>query len=222
MKLPRCIIFDFDGTLANTFDLLYEIFRQVLGEYGQPRLSDEEINAQFGPTEEVSMRNLMAGHPQCEAAVQRMLELYDSRHEEFVPPVPEVDAMLCRLRQEGHTLGIFTGKARKTYEISARHLFQHRHFASIVTGDDVTRAKPAPEGLLKAIAECGSSPAQALFIGDSDSDQLAGKAAGVKTWRCTWLGDLAGFAAPQISAERTLENLCELWETQASEAPAAS
>lgn len=201
------IIFDFDGTLANTFTLIYDAFRQVYREQGLPEPTDGQINRMFGPTEANSLRAAFTDHPEREAIVRRFLALYDANHADFVETPPGLNATLARLRGSGLALGVFTGKGRDTFAMSARHLFPDDPFTAAITGDDVARAKPDPEGLLKAIEQCGATPETALFVGDSDSDMIAGRAADVRTVRCDWLGHLPGFPRQEITAEATLTSL---------------
>ena len=85
-------------------------------------------------------------------------------------------AMLRRLARRAE-LGVFTGRTRQ----ELRHTFERADvvplFKTIVTMDDVTRSKPAPEGLLKILA--GRDPGCALYLGDNVDDALAARAAGV-------------------------------------------
>ncbi|MNC30649.1 Pyrophosphatase PpaX [compost metagenome] len=60
-------------------------------------------------------------------------------------------------------------------------------FELAITGDDVEKPKPDPEGIHKALDTLGIDPADAVFIGDSNADILAGKAAGLRTYGVRWL-----------------------------------
>jgi len=74
-------------------------------------------------------------------------------------------------------LAVFTGRTRHELAHTFERANAARHFKSIITLDDVARAKPAPEGLLKILA--GRDPASALYLGDNVDDALAAKAARV-------------------------------------------
>lgn len=193
------LVFDFDGTLANTFMLVYEGFRFVFREQGLPEPSDQAINAMFGPTE-VNCLRIALGDDKANAVAESFLAFYDQNHTRFVDVPKELLRLLLKWKSQGHKIAVFTGKGRNTFDLSCKHLFNNELFDASVTGDDVKSPKPDPEGLLKVIEQCGSRPESTLFIGDSDSDVEAGQRAGVETIRCNWLGHLPGFPKQRLNA----------------------
>lgn len=83
--------------------------------------------------------------------------------------------------------GIFTGKARRSLDISLKALDMDELFDVIITGDDVIKPKPDPEGLLKALSLLEVENSDAICIGDSDADIIAGVKANVYTIGVQWL-----------------------------------
>ncbi|MNI47948.1 Pyrophosphatase PpaX [compost metagenome] len=91
------------------------------------------------------------------------------------------------LKEQGIKIAIITGKGKRAFQISSEALNMHGLFELAVTGDDVDKPKPDPEGIYAALNTLGVAPAEAVFIGDSNADILAGKAAGLRTYAVRWL-----------------------------------
>ncbi|MTH53546.1 HAD-IA family hydrolase [Bacillus mangrovi] len=182
----KAMIFDFDGTLANTLPNAFQAFQEVFKSYDQKEITSDDIKAMFGPPEqEIILRNL--AHENKEEAVERFYKLYEDRHQELVKPDEEISGMLQSLKERGTKIGIVTGKSRRGLDISLKALEMDIEFDAVVTGDDVNEAKPAPEGIQRALAEMDAQPEHAMYIGDSDADIEAGLAAGVYTVGVQWL-----------------------------------
>ncbi|WP_219838248.1 HAD family hydrolase [Paenibacillus sp. R14(2021)] len=183
----KAVVFDFDGTLADTLPVCFYAFRRLFSEIDRRELTDDEIVGMFGPSETGIIQENLANQAAAEAAIAQFYQHYDAMHDELVTPNPDIQRLLMRLRGEGIGLGVVTGKARRSLDISMRKLGMDNVFDIIVTGDDVELPKPHPEGIFKALAALGSQPDEALFIGDSHADIKAGKAAGVLTIGVHWL-----------------------------------
>lgn len=95
--------------------------------------------------------------------------------------------MLDQLRNAGFQLGIVTGKGSRSAEISLREWKLDGYFDIVITGDDVTDPKPHPEGILLAMQKLGADPRETIYVGDSDADVIAGRAAGLQTVGVNWL-----------------------------------
>ncbi len=182
----KAIIFDFDGTLANTLPVCFHAFQQVFKKYDQRELTNEDVKAMFGPSETgIIQTNLQ--HSSIVEAIEDYYIHYLEDHEAAVPSNQEILHMLSRLKDAGYRLGIFTGKASRSLEISLEALNMKQFFDVMITGDDVQKPKPDPEGLHLAMELLGVSKAETMFVGDSDADILAGNKAGVFTVGVHWL-----------------------------------
>ncbi|MGD6796012.1 HAD family hydrolase [Metabacillus indicus] len=182
----KAFIFDFDGTLADTLPVCFYAFQFVFKEFDDRKVDVEEIKAMFGPSEtEIIRANLLNdNHNQ---AIELYYEKYDEMHNQFVPSNEEINGLLKNLKKEGFKLGIVTGKARRSLDISLTLLRMNDLFDVIITGDDVKSPKPHPEGINKALKQLNIDNFNAVFIGDSDADILAGKEANVYTIGVHWL-----------------------------------
>lgn len=215
MVVPiKAIIFDFDGTLANTLPVCDYAFQHVFKEFDQRELSSAEIRAMFGPSETgIIRKNLL--HGDTEEAIELYYAKYLEQHAQLVDHNDEIHELLLHLREKGVKLGIVTGKARRSLDISLKALQMEHFFDAIITGDDVAQPKPDPEGLFKALAILDVRPQEAMFIGDSDADIQAGISANVLTVGVHWLPDYQTleFAVAPNSSYRTVAEFMESLET---------
>ncbi|MDR9857563.1 HAD family hydrolase [Paenibacillus sp. VCA1] len=191
MKI-NAVLFDFDGTLADTLPICFYSFQKVFNKYDHRDLSVQEIISMFGPSETGIIQQNLKSKDRINEAMEDYYFYYENEHKNFVSKNHEVDELIHRLHSKGIKTGIVTGKARRSYEISIKHLFSKDLFKVSITGDDVVDPKPHPEGILKAMNALGCSPAETLFVGDSNADIEAGKRANVQTVGVNWLKNSHG------------------------------
>jgi pyrophosphatase PpaX len=181
----RTILFDFDGTVADTLPLIFTAFRSTFQQFLHRRYADEEIVAMFGPTETGILQAIIPPD-QVEQALDHFFRVYAEGHR-HVHNSAEIALMLDRLREADIVMGIVTGKGRRSADISLQAWGLARYFDVVITGDDVSRPKPDPEGILSAMERLGARAEQTLYVGDSDADVLAGRAAALVTVGVDWL-----------------------------------
>ncbi|MFN7253541.1 MAG: HAD family hydrolase [Anaerobacillus sp.] len=181
----KAVIFDFDGTLADTLPVCFYAFQAVFKDFDNKVVTPDELKAMFGPSETGIIReNLMDSNH--DKAIELYYEKYREKHLELVLENEEINDLLMFLKREGYKLGIVTGKASRSLLISLECLNMNDLFDVIITGDDVSIPKPHPEGLNKALAQLNIKNSDAIFLGDSDADILAGKQANVHTIGVQW------------------------------------
>lgn len=180
------VLLDFDGTVADTMPLVVPALQQVFREFDGVDLTWAEVVARFGPPEEALLRQHLRNRSAWPRAVARYLELYRERHGRDVVRSPELEQLLRDLRSRGVRLGVVTGKGRASARISLAALGMEGLFDAVITGDDVRRPKPDPEGVRLALARLGVAPGEAIFVGDTDADVAAGRAAGLVTVGAGW------------------------------------
>lgn len=183
----QAVLFDFDGTLADTLPLLFFTFKEVFRRFASRELSNQDVLALFGPTEDgVLMREI---DPTVFPEAKSMFyQIYTEHHADFVKQNHAVHDLVEKLYTAGIPMGIFTGKGRQTAQISLSILGLSPYFEFVITGDDVQDPKPSPEGIFKALEILNVPPADLLFVGDSESDMQAARAAGVHVVAVHWLG----------------------------------
>ncbi|SDJ10353.1 NUDIX hydrolase N-terminal domain-containing protein [Salimicrobium halophilum] len=203
--MTKTILFDFDGTLADTLPLCIHAFQPVFKTYEGKNYSEEDIVAMFGPSEREIIRENV-GNRNKEAAIDHYYDIYDREHEDFVPKNREVIEMLHYLKNSGMNLGIITGKARRSLDLSLEKLNMNDIFDVTIAGDEVEEPKPFPESVEKALDFLGASTEETLFLGDSGADIGAGKAAGVSTALVSWLPEYTG-ASSKVEPTYKFESL---------------
>ncbi|MDQ0271363.1 phosphoglycolate phosphatase/pyrophosphatase PpaX [Cytobacillus purgationiresistens] len=184
----RAVLFDFDGTLANTLPLCIHAFQVVFNTFDKCDLSAEKVKAMFGPSETGIIRKNLK-HEEKEQAIELYYTIYENKHHQFVHVNHEIDGLISFLKEHGVKLGIVTGKARRSLDISLKVLGMEGKFDVIITGDDVIKPKPDPEGIFTALQRLGEEPEDSIFLGDSDADIMAGLKANIYTAGVHWLPD---------------------------------
>jgi len=176
-------IFDIDGTLTATNELIFASFNHIAEKYLNRTFTDEEILSLFGPTEDVILKEWCGD--KFEEAKEVYYNYYSNNH--HIASVHEgMIEILDHLKSKNFPLGIFTGKGRQAALITLQKIGAEKYFDLIVTGDDVTNHKPSAEGILKFVNQFGLNKEKVLMIGDSVGDVKASKEAGVKIASVLW------------------------------------
>ncbi len=170
------ILFDLDGTLTDTHQLIFDSFNFVLRKYKSVELTPKEIIAYFGPPEEVCLKNML-GEEYFDRAWPDFIDYYRSHiHESIV--FEGLRELLHGLKASGKLVGVFTAKGRMTTEITLEYHGLKTLFDIIVTGSLVKNHKPDPEGINLALGRLNLPPGKTLVVGDSPSDYKAATSAG--------------------------------------------
>ena len=177
------IIFDIDGTLTSTNQLIFDSFNHIAKKYLNRTFTDSEIIGMFGPTEDVIIKEWCGD--KFEEARKEYYNYYRSHHH-IAKLYPGIKEILDYLKRKNILLSIFTGKGRKASIITLEELGIKNYFDIIVTGDDVANHKPSPEGIMKFINKYNLKKDEVLMIGDSVADVGAAKKAGIKIASALW------------------------------------
>jgi HAD superfamily hydrolase (TIGR01549 family) len=177
------IIFDIDGTLTSTNQLIFNSFNFIGNKYLNKTFTDEEIISMFGPTEDVILKEWCKDD--FEAARKEYYHYYRSNHN-IAKLYPGIKELLDYLKSKNILLSIFTGKGRQASLITLEELGIKEYFDMIVTGDDVDNHKPSSDGIMKFINHFKLNKDEVLMIGDSPGDVRASKEAGVKIASAMW------------------------------------
>ncbi len=180
-----CVIFDLDGTISRTNELIFASFNHVLQTYLGTVYTPEEIVAVFGPPEEIAIERLV-GKERLAPAMDDFYRYYETHHDAMATIHDGIGELLARLDTAGVRLAIFTGKGRRTTLITLEKFGILRHFDLVVTGSDVMRHKPAGEGIEKALAAFGARPQETLMVGDAVADVRAARETGVAIASVLW------------------------------------
>ncbi len=185
MKRISCIIFDIDGTLTQTNELIFATFNHVASTYLQKEFSPAEIIAMFGPPEEVAIERLV-GKAHYDEAIGDFYYYYETHHPRLADAYDGIRELLEFLKSMGIILAVFTGKGKRTTLITLEKLGITSYFDLIVTGSDVENHKPSADGIRKVLKTFKLEPSEVLMVGDSVSDVKAAHEAGVPIAAVLW------------------------------------
>jgi len=180
-------LFDFDGTLVDTTEMIFQSMRHATTSVlGRDDLTREQLLANVGQPLPRQMELFDAGK------AELLLESYRAHHEEhhdaLIAEFPGVDEALSRLRAAGVRIVVVTSKRRRSVEM-ALEKFPGLDLVvdRFVTVEDTEEHKPHPEPLLKGLELMGDIPKdQAVYVGDSPFDVQAAKAAGLTSVAVSW------------------------------------
>jgi HAD superfamily hydrolase (TIGR01509 family) len=215
------LLMDLDGTLADTLPHLFAAFRYGLEPFVKRPPTEAAIVATFGPPERDCLLQLLyedAGHTvvmeDVDRAHQRFLDYYSRPAD--LRLFPGAAELVPWVRERGWRFGVFTGKARASAEYTLEHLGLSPYVEVLVSGTDVQKPKPDPEGVLQASRLLGVPPRAMLVVGDTAADVAAGKGARAWTGAALWGAfDPAGLRAArptwELAAVADLRRVIEEW-----------
>lgn len=177
------IIFDVDGTLTFTNQLIFNSFNHITKKYLGKSFSDEEIISLFGPTEDVILKEICKD--EYINARKDYYKYYRDNHD-IAQLYDGIKDLVVDINQAGILLSIFTGKGRTSALITLDEMGITDYFDMIISGDDVKNHKPDPEGINVFLQKRNFSPAEVLMIGDAPSDIIAANDAGVDIASVVW------------------------------------
>lgn len=181
----KCIIFDMDGTLTKTNQLIFDSFNHIAAKYEGRSYTDEEITAMFGPPEEGALAEIV-GEAKLERAMQEYLKYYRAHHKDLAQLYPGILDVLKYLKRRGIHLAVFTGKGICTTTITMQSFGLMPYFEFVVTGNDVENYKPSAEGVLKIMKYFSVRKDEVLMVGDSVGDVKASLEAGIRIAAVLW------------------------------------
>lgn len=208
-QLPEAVLFDFDGTLADTTEMILACYRHTMSTHLGECPPDERWLAGFGTPLETQL-GLFARTAEEQGA---MLETYRTHQrslmERMLTPFPGAVEAVAELDRRGVRLAIVTSRMRRATLRGLELCGLMRHFEVVVTPEDVANPKPDPEPVRVALERLGVRPERSWFVGDSPHDVVAGQAAGVRTAAALW-GPFPRRTLEEAGADRLLTRLDEV------------
>ena len=191
-SMKKYIIFDFDGTLINTDEIIIESWDATFKHYGH-RVSREEIFSTFGETLVYTISQRMP-EVDSDEAIQYYKDYQAAHCEDLVTLFEPTMEILDGLRARGCKMAIATSRLEDSFTRYMNQFGLWDYFETWLTKDDVTKHKPDPESCLVALKRLGGTPEEALMIGDTRFDIGCANNAGVDSVLAGW--------SPNVSRER--------------------
>lgn len=197
MNLPptRTVLFDLDGTLADTVPLIIASFQRTVSQVMGWQPTVEQCTRWIGR----SLRETFAelDPARAEELTAHYLEWNLANHRAYVQGFAGVGGMLDALAASGRSYGVATSKRHESALVTLECAGLTGRVALLATEEDTSNHKPSPDPLLFALAKVGAQPHEAVYVGDALVDMQAAHAAGVAAIGVTW-----GAASPeQLAAE---------------------
>ena len=207
----RAVLFDLDGTLADTAGEIGLALEHTFSDLGLAPLPDAEVRELIGrgvaSLVERALQRRRAG-ADVAAAVERFEAAYARTVGTTAALYPTVGEGLARLAAAGVPLGVVTNKSRAFTLRLLDRLAVAPRFAVVVAGDDGWPRKPAADMMRAACDGLATAPAATLMLGDSANDVLAARAAGCPVW-CVPYGYNEGRPVGTLGADRIVADVAE-------------
>ena len=192
------VLFDLDGTLIDSHDLILASFRYATREVLRKDIPDEVLMQKVGQPLTVQMWDFTS-----DAAVHdELLRVYREHnarvHDELIRSFPGVREALCALRDARVPMGVVTSKMHEAAQQGLEACGLAEFFPILVAPDDWPEYKPEPGPVLYGCKLLSLPASTCLYVGDSPFDMQAGNAAGCMTAAATW----GMFSADELLAER--------------------
>jgi pyrophosphatase PpaX len=180
MREIEAVLFDFDGTVVDTVEQSTQAFESTFDSFGLPQKSRSEIKATYGLTLARCYEILVPGFPNIEELCTNHNK-FQAEHPELVSSYPNMEETLSYFKELGLKIGVVTSRGRGSCLGLLESTGLLKYMDTVVTRNDCTLQKPNPEPVQMALNNLNIPFHNAVMVGDSGMDILAGKAAGTIT-----------------------------------------
>ncbi len=212
--MNKLVLFDFDGTLADSAPDLAAAANTLRERKGLPPLPYEQLRPMASQGARGLLRaalGLEPSDPDYETSRVEFLDEYKRQMTTLTCVFPGIPELLGTLKQHGYRWAIVTNKVEHLAVPIVEHLGLHTECVVTVGGDTTSHPKPHPAPLLHAAEQAGVAPSDCVYVGDDERDIIAGKAAGMPTVAAAYgycnVSEVAAWAADAIAHSPQ-----EVWE----------
>ena len=185
MRFPT-VLFDFDGTLVDSIELILESYRHTLRVHRGQTPGDDVWLEGLGTPLRVQFRHFTDDPAEIQAMIATYREWNLANHDRMVRPFPGAVETVTALRDRKVRLGIVTSKNLDGLQKGLSLCGFDGMFEALVTSDSMEASKPDPAPVRAAIAQLDGRSDSTLVVGDSPHDIRAGNLAGARTAACMW------------------------------------
>lgn len=183
------VVFDLDGTLLDTLNDLANSVNYALAKHRLPTRTIPEVRRFLGNGIRYLMKKSVGDNMQDDCEFEPVFQSFRSHYVEHcldtTQPYPGIMPLLKVLKQRGIKMAIVSNKLHPAVQELAHRFFEG--YISSAVGESLTvRRKPNPDAVLAALNELGSTPNNAIYVGDSEVDLETSKNAGLRCALVTW------------------------------------
>lgn len=177
-----------DGTLVSSLPVIYHCENEISRNYLQTSLTLEDVISKFGPPAHAIIKDMTRNLSDAlqSRAVSDYYDCYRTQVSTRGLVFPGITELLRKIKSSQLRLALFTGVEKNMMEYTLNPFKLSEFFEVRVTADDIRKSKPDPEGIILALNRIGVEARESMYIGDSPTDIIAGKRAGVLTGAALW------------------------------------
>ncbi len=208
------LVFDLDGTLFDTAPGLMQTMNALLArrDCGPLGLDDIKARLSFGARaimkSAMEQSGLKVDADEIEALFEEFITHYSAIMAGMSTPYPGLIKALERFENDGFLMGVCTNRIEKSASALIRALGVERHFKTVIGQDSIGIAKPDPAPVFETLNRMGGAAGRAIFIGDSEVDVAAARAAGLPVIAVSF--GYAGIPARELGADMVIDHFDEL------------
>ena len=185
-RRPTAVLFDLDGTLIDSIELILSSARYAFEGWHRASPTDADWVRGIGTPLVEQLRLYADGEQEVAALLERYRSHQRENHDRLTRCYDDVPSVVSNLSADGYQLGIVTSKATPIAHQSLAFVGLDRYFRVLVGYEDTARHKPNAEPVLEGLRRLDVRAEEAVFVGDSPHDMHAGRAAGVMTIGVLW------------------------------------
>ena len=177
-----------DGTLVSSLPVIFHCENEISRKYLKTSLTLEDVISKFGPPAHTIIKEMTRSLPDSvqSRAVSDYYECYRTHVSSRGLAFPGITELMGKIKGSGRRLALFTGVEKNMMEYTLNPFKLVDFFEVRITADDIRKSKPDPEGINLALSRIKANAKESMYIGDSPSDIIAGKRAGVLTGAALW------------------------------------
>jgi pyrophosphatase PpaX len=178
------ILFDLDGTLLDTNELIIQSFQHTYKTHLNKDVDKDEIIKNFGEILKITLDREFGEYS--DEAIKTYRNFQIGNFEKLIAIHKGVKEGIIELHKQGYKLGVVTSRLNESAIRGLKHFGLIEYFQSIIGADDTDKHKPDPIPAFMALKELGGKPEETIIVGDSPFDILCGKNAGIKSVAVGW------------------------------------
>ncbi len=189
-KLYNYFLFDADGTLMDTTELIYQSYRKTVGNLTGKDVSRKSVSPLIGVTLETGLNTLLGTQPEKEMG--SIIDLYTEYQlamaDQYICLFPGVKETLEGLKKQGKRLAVVSSRKSMSLISYLKTLGIYPFFDSVIAAESTKHQKPDPEPALAAMKQLRAFAAETLLTGDSRWDIECACRAGIDSCFVSWSG----------------------------------
>jgi phosphatidylglycerol:prolipoprotein diacylglycerol transferase len=175
------LVWDFDGTLMDTREVIIKTYEKLFNKYlGQDSFTDEIKLEVLGPSlEEIFIKYMPDLNT--DKLIEEYIEINLELHKDYVNPIQDSLEVLDNLKNNGYRMAIVSTKKQPSIRFALKMYNMEKYFEFVLGEDDYEKRKPEKDGIIKVLNLMQVSQDNVIYIGDTKTDIISGKNAGVYT-----------------------------------------